>query len=333
MCSDMGNFDSRPAREGEIPIIDMAPLLAGTAAGERQVGAAVARACEDVGFFYLVGHGVPAGSVADAFSAAHDFFTGPEAARLAVRVDGSQRGYMPDGAVTLPGNLLDVKEVFDLGVDLAPDDPDVRAGKPLLAPNRWPELNGFRPAVEAYFAAVRACAHELLRAFALGLDLEPTFFQRLCRRPLVPMRLVRYPPLPTQMVEGRYSVAAHGDYGLLTLLAQDDRGGLQIKSRAGEWIAAPCVADAFVVNIGDMMACWTNDRFTSTPHRVVSLSGADLYSIPLFYNPGFDCIVDTLPSCVSAETPRRYPPMRCGDYLLQRYDSTFADRRAGAEAG
>ena len=211
-----------------------------------------------------------------------------------------------------------------MGVDLPLDDPDVRAGKPLHGPNTWPPLAGFRPAMEAYFDAVTGFGRSLLPAFALALDLPEDYFLRLYDRPIANLRIMRYPPLPVPYPADQFSTAPHTDYGMITLLAQDDVGGLQVRLRSGEWVAVPCVANSFIVNLGDMLACWTNDRFASTPHRVLNELGGDRYSIPLFYHPSFDTVAACLPSCQGPDNPPRYPPMRCGDYLLGKYDHTFA---------
>jgi isopenicillin N synthase-like dioxygenase len=265
--------------------------------------------------------------VDDAFRLARRFFEQADPVKRSVLVNQWQRGYMPSAHVRIPGHRPDLKEVFEIGVELPPDDPDVLAGKPLHGHNQWPPLEGFQEAMDAYFHAVTGVGRSLLVPLAISLDLPEDFFVERYDRPLVKMRIMRYPPLPRPRPADQYSTAPHTDYGVITLLAQDAVGGLELRLRTGDWVRAPCIEDAFVVNIGDMLACWTNDRFTSTPHRVLNTSMVDRYSIPIFYDPHFDTLAECLPSCCDPDNPPRYPPMRCGEYILGKYDQAYAHRR------
>ena len=311
-----------------IPIVDASPLFEGGAAGIAETARAIDAACETIGFFYLVNHGVPRATVAGAFAAAKRFFSLPLDRRLAIKVDKSERGYRPLQEVQQPGQPADLKESFDLGVDLAPDHPAIRAGKPLHGSNRWPALDHFRAPVEAYFSSVCELGHRLLEPLAVALGLPNGFFQDLTRpNPLASMRLLRYPPIPPDAPPGQWGAAAHTDYGVMTILAQDATGGLELKPRDSDWLPAPCLPDAFLVNVGDLMAVWTNDRYKSMPHRVVNRSPHSRFSIPVFYHPNFDVVVECLPSCRSATSPPKYPPIKVGDYLLAKYNATFAHRQ------
>ena len=303
---------ARPAYQDEIPIIDVGALRADTpekAAVARRIG----EACERIGFFYAVGHGIPDGVVRAAFKQSRSFFEQPESVKLEVAVDARQRGYRKPGSITVPGNPPDAKEVFELGIERSEDDPDVVAGKPMQGPNQWPPLAGFREAIEAYFDSVVALGHALLPGFACALDLPAEFFAPFHRDPSITWRIMRYPPTPAR--PGQFGTAAHTDFGTITLLAQDDKGGLELRLRSGEWIEAPYVPGSFVVNIGDLLACWTNDRFTSTAHRVTNRSDTDRYSIPIFFNPSFDTVVECLPSCRADGNPPRYEPIHYGTYI------------------
>ncbi|HEX9833751.1 MAG TPA: 2-oxoglutarate and iron-dependent oxygenase domain-containing protein [Mycobacterium sp.] len=296
---------TRSARDDELPLIDVEALRGGDAAGRRELADRFARVSEEMGFLCIVGHGVPRQVVDQAFARARRFFAQPKAAKRAVAVNSWHRGYRGSGRITVQGHRSDLTEVFELGVDLPLDDPDVRAGKPLHGPDTWLPLPGFRAAMEAHFKAVTALGRSLLSSFALALDLPEDFFLDLHDRPLVNLRIIRYPPLPAARPADQYSTATHTDYGMITLLAQDEVGGLQVRLRSGEWIAVPCVAGSFVVNLGDMLACWTNDRFASAPHRVLNEPGTDRYSIPLFYTPRFDAMATCLPTCTGPGNPRR----------------------------
>jgi len=326
----MNAIPPRQASLGEIPIIDVAPMLTGAPDGLRKVGDRIREACERIGFFYVVNHGVPQATMDGCFGAAQQFFERPVAERLSVKVNPYHRGYMPMKETTIPGYAPNLSDSFDLGMDLGPQDPDVLAGKPLHGVNQWPDLPGFRNAVETYYAQVSSFGFQLLRGFAAALDLPPDTFQAFyANRPLVSMRLIHYPPVG-QLGEGEFGAATHTDYGIITILAQDDVGGLELATRQGEWLSAPVVPGAFIINIGDLMAIWTNDRFKSMPHRVVNRSQRHRFSIPIFYNPNYDTEVMCLPSCQSAENPPRHPPQVLGDYLVSKFSRAYAYRQAKA---
>ena len=312
----------RPAREGEIPVVDMR-MLSSDGPDKAIAAAVLAEACERIGFFYAVSHPVPDTVIKDAFAYSKLFFDLPDDAKQALAVDDCQRGYRQSGTITLPGNPPDKKEVFEFGVDLPLDHPHVRAGKPMHGPNQWPVLPGFRAAMEAYCDAVTALGHMLLPGFALGLGLAEDYFAPLHRDPAILWRLMRYPPTPREA--GQFGTAPHTDFGTLTLLMQDDQGGLELRTRSGEWIEAPYIPGSFVVNIGDLMAFWTNDRFTSTAHRVTNRSEAERYSIPMFFNPDFDTVVECLPACATDENPPRYEPIHYGTYVETLTGRIFVD--------
>ncbi len=227
---------------------------------------------------------------------------------------------MPLGDTTVPGYAANLHHSFEMALDLPAQDPDVLAGKPLHASNVWPELAGFRDAVEACYDAGCRFGFHLLRAMASSLDLPDSYFQALYRdKPLASMRLLHSPPSPAPVdAQDDFGIAPHSDYGILTLLLQDETGGLELLTRGGEWIQAPHVPGAYVVNIGDLMGIWTNDRYTSTIHRVVSPGDRHRYSIPFFVNPDDDALVECLPTCVDDAHPCRYPATVAGPYLERR---------------
>lgn len=325
----MREAQARKVQIDEIPIIDVGGIADDASpTALKRVGEQLAEACERIGFFYAVGHGVPSSTVTRCFDAAEQFFAAPADTRMSVKVNPYHRGYMPMYETTIPGNKADRKDSFDLALDLPMSDPDVIAGKPLHGPNQWPALPGFRDDVERYYTQVSGFGFRLLKAFASALDLPVDYFQRLyTHKSLVSMRLIHYPPMTGPMPEGEFGAAAHTDYGIITLLAQDDTGGLELHTRQGEWIAAPCVPNSFVINIGDLMAIWTNDRFKSMPHRVMNRSNHDRYSIPMFYNPHYDTVAACLPSCQSPGNPPKYEPKVLGDYLVAKFDKNYAYRQ------
>jgi isopenicillin N synthase-like dioxygenase len=306
----------RPATREEVPVIDMTPAVTGDDIDA--VAREVRAACESMAFFYVENHGVPQAVIDGVFEASRRFFEQPEEVREAVLKDRFHRGYLPIGTTHYPGRGPDLKDSFDIGLDLPLDDPDVVGGLPLHGPNQWPELEGFREPVEAYFSAVRDFGMCLLRVFARSLGVADDFFSRLYSKPTITMRLLHYPPQTTAEAADSIGAHAHSDYGLTTVLAQDPSGGLELQKPDGSWIAAPFVPGTFVVNLGDLMARWTNDIYRSNKHRVVNRRGEERYSIPFFFNPNHHAPVECIPTCSGPLRPSRYPTVKAGEYIADR---------------
>ena len=316
-------------RIDRIPVVDLAPFRAGTRAGKQAVAKDIREAAEGLGFLYFKNHGVPAEIVESAFATGRRFFDLPLEAKLEVKVNKAHRGYIPFNNAVYSAELKpNLNESFLMGLDLPPDDPDVRAGVPMHGPNQWPKaMPELRPALEAYFNALGELGHLTLRAFALALDLDETYFVPRFEKPMPFIRLLHYPPQIGPRPDNEFGAAAHTDYGFVTILAQDDVGGLQVKRRGGGWIDATSLPGTFVVNIADMLMRWTNDRWVSTPHRVINTSGRERYSLPFFFDPTYHTLVSCLESCQGPDAPAKYPPITWGDYLTQRFDQTYAYRK------
>jgi isopenicillin N synthase-like dioxygenase len=171
-------------------------------------------------------------------------------------------------------------------------------------------------------------AAQLMEAFALSLHLPEKYFHPMLDEAMGALRLLHYPPQPPADDARVVGTGSHTDYGCLTILAQDSVGGLQVRNSAGEWVAAPPVPGAFVVNIGDQMARWTNDVFGATHHRVINTSGRERYSMPFFFEPNFDAVISCLETCRSPEHPAKYADVVAGEYLVSRFDDTFSYRVA-----
>jgi len=308
-----------------IPILDIAALLAGTPADEEAVARSIGRACRDIGFFYVTGHGIPAALLAEVFRQSAIFFSAPRPIQDPVRYSGpaGNRGHIPLGAETLePGTAPDHKECYNIGLDLAADDPELLAGKPFRHRNPWPDLPGFRETMLDYFGRVHRLGRDIHRAFAIDLGLDRLFFEDKLDRPMAILRLLHYPAVEGPPPPGRMGAGEHTDYGNLTLLAVDEVKGLVVRTRSGKWIEAPHVPGALICNIGDCLMRWTNDTYVSTPHRVTSPHGRDRYSVVFFLDPNPDAVVACIPSCIR-DGVAHYPPIVAADYLLSRLVPTY----------
>ncbi|OYV38577.1 MAG: hypothetical protein B7Z80_09655 [Rhodospirillales bacterium 20-64-7] len=308
----------------QIPVIDFAPFLAGTKAERAATAEVIGRACREIGFFYVINHGIEAGLIADVYAQAKRFFDLPVAQKAAMAIENSacHRGWFQVGGENLdPARQKaagDLKEGIKIGRDLPPTHPLVLAKTPLHGPNQWPEnLPGWREVMQTYYDRMTGLGTHMLRAFALSLSLDEHYFDRWLTTPMTTLGPLHYPPQHGPITEAQIGAGAHTDFGCLTLLAQDAVGGLQVRAKTGLWVEAPPVAGSFVVNIGDMMQRWTNDLFTSTLHRVVNVSGRERYSLPFFFDPDFGAEVAPV-----GPNPR-YAPTTAGQYLLDKINESF----------
>jgi len=287
------------------------------------------QACETIGFFYVANHGIPTPIFDGVFDTTRRYFDLPQAQRLTHRMDERfRRGFMPQGINQHPGYAPDLKESYEIGVDLPLTDPDVVAGLPLYGPNRWPaECPWLRQAAESYFAETLDLGKRLLRVFAVSLDMPADYFLQFCTKPMVQMRLFHYPPQPPITDDKAFGVAPHSDYGMITLLSQDPIGGLELKKRSGEWVGAPFIPGTLVINIGDLFQRWTNDVFLATPHRAINRSGGERYAIPFFCDSNIDWPVAAVPTTVGPDKPPKYPTTWYTDYMVwyqkRNYDAVY----------
>ena len=250
---------------------------------------------------------------------------------LSIQRAGNNRGYVALREERLDASKPgDVKEAFNIGWDLPDDHPDVIAGKPFRGCNVWPAADSmpeFRATMLAYFGACHRLGMRLHRALAHDLGIAEDFFDDKLDQPLATLRLLHYPPRPERYEPGQSGAGEHTDYGNLTLLATDDAGGLEVRTRDGRWISPPTIPGALICNIGDCLMRWTNDTYVSTPHRVANPVGRERYSVAFFLDPNPDAVVECLPTCIAAERPARYPATTGADYLQSRLDATYSVRR------
>ncbi len=287
----------------------------------------------DVGFAYLVGHGIEPALVAEVFAASRAFHDLESAVKSAIALDERHRGYIAINTST--DRRSDLAEVtrpnqsasFMMMREAGPDDPDVVAGRFLAGPNQWPDLTGFRPVLERYHQAMVDLGGKLVAAFfeALGAADGQALIGRWFTPATTWLRLLHY---PTQAPDPElYGSAPHVDYGAITFLAQDDVGGLQVQTADGAWIDVPHRDGAFVLNTGSMMVRWSNGQLKATPHRVINRSGRERYSIPFFYDPHVSTVVEPLPSCVPAGQDPTFAPEVFGDFLRRELSGGY-DRHA-----
>jgi isopenicillin N synthase-like dioxygenase len=264
--------------------------------------------------------------VAKAFQSSAAFFGAAPVVRAAATFTGAggNRGYIRlSGEALDPTTAPDVKEAFNIGLELPPDDPELLAGAPFRAANHWPDVPGFRETMLDYYQLWRL-GRVLHRGFAIDLRLAADYFEDKLDRPNATLRLLRYPKATAPLLAGQLGAGVHTDYGNVTLLATDSTGGLMVQDRQAKWHEAPVVPGAFVCNIGDCLMRWSNDVYVSTPHKVVSPTTVERYSIAFFLDPNPDAVVACLPTCVSADRPALYRQITGGEFLHSRLEPTYA---------
>ena len=319
---------------------------------ERRCAATLRTACTTDGFFYLVGHGIPDALLARVFERSAHFFSGLTLAQKMTALAVKSRGYTPMAEETLDPSRQsrgDTKEGYYIGnQEKAEEEEDGQGDKESTAaadddtdaigPNVWPDesalpgMAGWKATMQEYFAAVHALGMRMLRLLALSLDLRADFFDNKFSAPMEALRLLHYSAETSSTAQGVYGCGAHSDYGMLTFLLTDAVPGLEIlRSARGareedeDWFPVAPRPGAFIVNLGDMLQRWTNDVYSSTVHRVVNRTGRERYSIPFFFEPNFDTVVDCLPQFVTAERPARYAKTTSGEHLLSKYAETHAN--------
>ncbi|MGF1428893.1 isopenicillin N synthase family dioxygenase [Kitasatospora sp. LaBMicrA B282] len=328
--------------DGYVPVIDLSSARS-TPAADRRLAAVIDEVCRTSGFLVVVGHGVPARTIAEMYRATREFFALPAEVKSALRADpadplmrgfgrsGSLAASNADASVAHERALPDVSETFTVnrlgeadGAAALPADAD----RALLTPNRWPQLPGFAEAYRAYYAAMEQLAADLMRLFALALDLPEDWFAAKIERHMTNLTANYYPRQPVPPAPGQLRKGLHSDWGSLTILYQDDGpGGLQVLDKGGDWLDVPVIEGSFVVNIGDLMAIWTNNRWVSTVHRVVNppreLADRERYSVPFFHQPAYDALIECIPTCTGPGRPARHRPVRSGEYIIGKFARAY----------
>lgn len=284
-------------------------------------------ACVDHGFFYLTDHGIPATELQGMLEAASTFFARPleEKLRVDYRLSACNRGYEPMGAQTLQaGAAPDLKEGFYIGVDLPADDKRVVAKVFNHGPNQWPPMpDVWKRTMLRYFDAMLELGALLMGGIALSLRLPEDYFAPFCRDSVALLRLLHYPPQAANPHPDEKGCGEHTDWGAITFLLQDDVGGLQVFDHLAGWRDVTPMPGAFVVNLGDLLARWTNDLYRSTLHRVINLSGRERYSIPFFFDGNPDYRIECLPTCLPENGIAKYAATTQIEHLKEMYHRTY----------
>ena len=314
--------------DAAVPVIDIARFAHGDATARRAVVTAVKRACEQVGFLVVTGHGVPDEKIRAAFANGRGFFRRPLDEKLRIKRPGPgiSRGYNGLAGQSLgltlgreaPPDLMESLGFGPIETDNTPYWTD-GFGPVHAHPNLWPEeMPQFRQAVTDYWRAMELLSARLMRIFALALDLDENFFVERSDRHVTNMRINYYPAQERPPEQGQLRAGAHSDYGAFTILKGENApGGLQVLRRGGDWVDVPLIEDGFIINIGDLLMRWTNDNWVSTIHRVVNppeevRRSVDRMSIAFFFVPNHDVEVRCFDSCMGAENPSRYAPITAG---------------------
>lgn len=324
----------------QVPVIDVAPLVHHTVR-RAEAAAQIGAACRDAGFFYVVGHGVDESLCQQLDALSREFFAWSERDKMAIAMSQggrAWRGYFPVGRELTSGRP-DRKEGLYFGEELPVDHPAVRARTPMHGPNLFPGIPGFRQTVLRYLDALTDLGHAVMSGISLGLGLDEHYFRlRYYSHPLILFRIFNYPgaTAPTGG-DTAWGVGEHTDYGLLTILRQDDIGGLQVKSRS-RWIEAPPIPGSFLCNIGDMLERLTHGIYRSTPHRVLNTSSRDRLSFPFFFDPSFDArmlpVEGVANDALTDDSAARWDHASVhdfsgtyGDYLLKKVSKVFPELR------
>lgn len=329
----------------EFPVLDISSFSSSSQDVKRALARRVDEVCRETAFLAIVGHGVPSGVISTAWNSAREFFDLPMEQKLSVKMpyEGYPYGYAPFQSESLAKSLgddapPDLKETFSVGPlrvsRVQEDDPyaDFR-----YAQNQWPkEPAGFREAWSDYYTSLGELAVRIMKIFAVALNLPEDFFDAKIDVPLSAMRALNYPHPSAPPRPGQLRAGAHTDYGSLTiLLAEAAPGGLEIRRPGGDWQAVPIIPDGFIINIGDLMARWTNDRWVSTLHRVVNPppdqhGSTRRQSIAFFHQPNWEAEISCIPTCLQPGERPKYPPVRSGLHLMEKFHRTVKTEAAGS---
>jgi isopenicillin N synthase-like dioxygenase len=312
-----------------IPAIDLAPLFDAGSDDMAEVAHQIYDTYSKVGFAYIINHGISPDLVEDVFASSRRFHDLRIEDKMRIEINRHHRGYIPINTSTDRTSVIkkaarpNQSESFMMMHELEPDDPDIVAGAPLAGPNQWPKsLGGFREAVTRYHDALVLLSKRLVGVFELSLQTDKLAHH--FERPTTWLRLLHYPSLPPEAPADLFGSNPHTDYGFITILAQDEVGGLQVRKLNGDWIDVPHVRGSLVLNIGEVLRHWSNGKFVATPHRVINRSGRERYSCPFFFDPNIHSSISTLSSCVGNDYPNKFTDVVYGELAMEHLRSNHA---------
>jgi len=305
-----------------IPVIDIAPLINDEPEARERVAEEIGIAANNVGFFYVRNHGVPQSLIDSAFRVSRRFFDSPLEAKNSVRVSEKKRGFIePYTAIMTGAKKRDFRETFLWGREFDAATLEALSDVPLIGPNQWPAfLPEMKTVLSEYFEACVGVGRQILGAFAMAMEIEREYFSARFDKCIARGSTLIYPPQPPSLGEEQFGFGAHTDWGVLTLLYQDDVGGLQVLSGNGEWVTAHPIPGTFVVNVGDCLEQWANKRLLSNHHRVVNSSNRYRQSIAVFVDPDFDTPV--IPVVKPGEVAH-YEPTTCGERVMESFRRAY----------
>lgn len=326
-----GNTDDLVSRATleEIPIIDLGPYLSAKPGALEKIADEIRHACEQIGFFFIINHGVPADIVNNAFSAMQQFFVLPAAQKSTVRMNRHQCGWQAP-KVAVHGDSFEegVKpqagEAFKFTFELSTDDPDYQGSKRFRGHNQWPTALPLdaKTNLLMFLSTFDTLAKRLLAPLAVSLDVPATYFNDAFKRSSSMMRCAYYPVVPVADV--LLGSPAHTDLSMLTLIPPATAPGLQILTASGKWIDQPVIPNAVLVNTGNTLRTWVNDRYIATPHRVLGSTEHERYSAIFFLYPDVDAVIECVPTCSSQDNPAKYPAIAFSDFHAGYAQRNFA---------
>lgn len=325
----------------ELPLIDLSRSFSSDLEDRKSVAQQIHNACTSSGFFYITNHRVPPSVCESALAQAARLFkelSPKQKEALHIRNSTLHRGYEPANFTSLEGHA-ETKEGFNWGYEAALDptggdgqyyDLDGKTQKG----NQWPQeqdLPGFYDAIRVYYGHILGLARHMFRLFALSLDLPETHFDLMLTHPGGIARLLHYPATTPGSEKDNVGLGAHSDYECFTILLSSSIPGLEVLAPSNEWVSAKVVPGSFIVNVADFLMRWTNGVYKSTIHRVVNRTLEARYSIPFFFSINYDCVVETLPTCISKDNPSKYPPIKAGQYILDRLNDVVSEGMYGVQ--
>lgn len=320
---------SRLAVERDLPVLDLAPFLAGEDGALEALATEVRAACENIGFFFVRNHGIPDELVERQFAESKRFNDQRLEEKLKLAVNQNQRGYIQPGGTKITHSTYNKNTKFDsvavmvFATEYGPDHPGRIAGKRYFDENQWPDnLPGFKETIVEYMETITALGKSMLPVWARALEMPADFFKPYFEYNYTYFRMSHYPPVP-DLDENEFGLGPHADTGFMTFLPQAAVDGLEILDSDGNWFRPPRMDDAVLVNTGQFLSRWSNDRFRATPHRVIPPKDRHRYSAAVFVNNAFDPVCECLPTCTDAGNPPKYPTESYWDFYNWYMTNTY----------